>query len=134
MTAQCLAEASGATIVLDPGLQERNLGALRGLPYASLTPDILTPGYEPPDGERWEAFCARIDRAWANVVARAKATDGHLAVITHGLVCRAIAERHLTLPAGVTTTGWRNAAVTVIDAAPPWIVRLLNCTRHLDAP
>ncbi len=134
MTAQCLADASGAAIVFDPDLQERNLGALRGRPYASLTPDILAPGYEPPEGEAWADFCARIDRAWARIAAGASARDGHLAVVTHGLVCRAIAERYLTMPAGVTATGWRNTALTVIDAAPPWTVRLFNCTRHLDPP
>jgi hypothetical protein len=26
-----------------------------------------------------------------------------------------------------------NTSLTIVDAAPPWTVRLLNCTAHLDA-
>src|SRR5215468_6450633 len=46
MTAECLQVATGAPITLDPGLQERNYGDVRGQAYATLGVDILAPDYE----------------------------------------------------------------------------------------
>jgi hypothetical protein len=54
-------------------------------------------------------------------------------VVTHGLVCRSLAARHLILPAGRTVPErWENTALTVIDHPAPWRERLLNCIAHLD--
>lgn len=93
--------------------------------------------YAPPNGETWEVFHARVDRAWALVQERAAATGGHLAVVTHGLVCRSLAARHLILPAGEDVPErWENTALTIIDVpivpGGGWRVRLLNCVTHLD--
>jgi broad specificity phosphatase PhoE len=89
--------------------------------------------YAPPNGESWDAFHARVDRAWALVQARAAASGGHLAVVTHGLVCRSLAGRHLVLPDGTEVPErWENTALTIIDHPAPWRVRLLNCVTHLD--
>jgi probable phosphoglycerate mutase len=91
--------------------------------------------YAPPNGETWEVFHTRVDRAWALVQERAAATDGHLAVVTHGLVCRSLAARHLVLPDGEEVPErWENTALTIIDHPAPWRVRLLNCVTHLDDP
>jgi 2,3-bisphosphoglycerate-dependent phosphoglycerate mutase len=117
----------------DPLLQERNFGDIRGTPYAELGFDMFAPDYAPPNGETWEVFHARVDRAWAVVQASAGATAGHVAVVTHGLVCRSLAARHLILPAGETVPErWENTALTVIEHPAPWRVRLLNCIAHLD--
>ena len=52
--------------------------------------------------------------------------------MTHGLVCASLAQRHLRLPPGTTApTRFGNTALTIVDAAPPWSVRRLNCTAHL---
>ena len=76
---------------------------------------------------------ARVDRAWALVQDTAADTEGHLAVVTHGLVCRSLAARHLVLPPGEEApTAWGNTALTIIDHPAPWRVRLLNCIAHLD--
>jgi probable phosphoglycerate mutase len=89
--------------------------------------------YDPPNGETWEVFHARVDRAWAVVQEHAAATSGHLAVVTHGLVCRSLAARHLVLPDGLDVPErWENTALTIIDSPAPWRVRLLNCAAHLD--
>ena len=98
---------------------------------------MFAPDYAPPNGETWEVFHARVDRAWALVRAAAAATPGHLAVVTHGLVCRSLAARHLTLPDGAEVPErWENTAVTILDplaaGAATWRVRLLNCIAHLD--
>ena len=113
-------------------LQERNFGDLRGTPYAELGFDMFEAGYAPPNGETWEAFHERVDRAWAFVQAAATAA-GHVAVVTHGLVCRSLADRHLVLPEGdPPPAAWHNTSLTIVDHPPPWRVRLLNCAAHLD--
>ena len=132
-TAEVLGRVIGLPVRHDPLLEERNFGDIRGTPYAELGFDMFAPGYAPPNGETWEVFHARVDRAWALVQARAAATDGHLAVVTHGLVCRSLAARHLLLPVGVEVPErWENTSVTIIDHPAPWRVRLLNCVAHLD--
>ena len=135
MTAEHLRQVTGAPVQFDPLLQERNFGDLRGTAYADLGFDMFAPGYAPPNGETWEVFHARVDRAWALVQETAAATSGHLAVVTHGLVCRSLASRHLILPAGQDVPErWENAALTIIEGPAPWRVRLLNCIAHLDDP
>jgi broad specificity phosphatase PhoE len=132
-TADHLRRATSAPIRYSPLLQERNFGDIRGTPYAELGFDMFEPGYAPPNGETWEMFHARVDRAWALVKDQAAATAGHLAVVTHGLVCRSLADRHLVLPEGEPPpAAWHNTSLTIIDHPAPWRVRLLNCATHLD--
>lgn len=128
MTAEPLAAATGAPLTFDTGLHERNYGDVRGTPYAQLTEDIFGPDYAPPGGETWDVFHARVDDAWRRVLLQAAGTGGHLAVVTHGLVCHAVARRHL----GQTdaTMQWGNTSVTIVEDGR---VRLLDCTAHLDA-
>ncbi len=132
MTAARIGAATAAPIALDAGLQERDFGDVRGQPYASLGVDLFGPDYVPPGGESWATFHARIDAAWPRVVQAARAAHGNLAVVTHGLVCRAVAERQLGLTPEGWTPPWRNASLTVIDGGPPWLVTVANCTTHLD--
>jgi len=132
-TAECLQRETGAPLTFEPLLHERNFGDIRGTAYADLGFDIFAPDYAPPRGETWPAFHGRVDRAWERVQTLAAATDGHLAVVTHGLVCRSVASRHLCLPAGeVVPERWENTSVTVVERAAPWRVSLLNCVAHLD--
>lgn len=132
-TADHLRRATGAPLELDPLLQERNFGDVRGTPYAQLDFDLFALDYAPPGGESWPTFHARVDRAWKLVQARAAESDGHLAVVTHGLVCRSLAARHLQLPPGETVPErWENTSLTIVDGPAPWRVRLLNCAAHLD--
>ena len=132
-TADYLRRATGAPVRYDPLLQERNFGDIRGTPYADLGFDMFAPGYAPPNGESWEVFHARVDRAWALVQQAAAAAEGNLAVVTHGLVCRSLAGRHLILPDGQEAPErWENTALTIIDYPAPWRVRLLNSIDHLD--
>lgn len=131
-TAECLQRATGAPLTFEPLLHERNFGDIRGTPYAELGFDMFAPEYAPPNGESWPVFHARVDRAWQRVQALAAATDGHLAVVTHGLVCRSIAGRHLCLPEGsVAPERWENTSVTIVECPAPWRVTLLNCVAHL---
>ena len=132
-TAEHLGRVTGLPVRHDPLLQERDFGDIRGTPYAELGFDMFAPGYAPPNGETWEVFDTRVDRAWVLVRERLAAAKGHLAVVTHGLVCRSLAARHLTLPEGqAAPERWENTGLTVIDERAPWRVRLLNCVAHLD--
>lgn len=132
-TAEHLHRATGAPLTLDALLHERNFGDLRGTPYDDLGLDMFAEGYAPPNGESWESFHGRVDRAWAVVQAAAAQTDGHLAVVTHGLVCRSLASRHLLLQDGTDVPEkWENTSVTIVDAEAPWRVSLMNCIAHLD--
>ena len=133
MTAEVLQRCTGAPLHLDPGLQERNYGDIRGRAYAEFDVDILGPAYEPPGGETWSAFYARVDDLWPRIVAAARRVDGSLAIVTHGLVCHALLSRHLTLSDAAAPIRWANTSVTVVEACPPWRVSLLNCTSHLDS-
>jgi probable phosphoglycerate mutase len=132
-TAEAVRAATGAELWLEPLLQERNFGDLRGTPYAELGLDLFAPDLAPPGGETWGAFHARVDRAWERVLAVAGEPGGELAVVTHGLVCLSLATRRLAVPGGVPLelTGFANASVTIVEAAPPWRVTRLNCTEHL---
>jgi broad specificity phosphatase PhoE len=133
MTAERVALATGAPLLLDPGLQERNFGQLRGTPYAELPCNPFAPGYVPPGGESWEELHARTDAVWERVVRLARETPGHLVVVTHGLVCHSLVSRRLELAEGVLLPGgFANTALTWIEPEPPWRVSLANCTAHLE--
>ncbi len=132
-TAERVHDVTGVSLSFEPLLQERNFGDLRGTPYAELGVDIFAPDYAPPNGETWPAFHARVDQAWARVQELASRLGGHLAVVTHGLVCRSLAERYLVLPGGeAVPLRWENTSLTIVDGPAPWRVRLLNCIAHLD--
>jgi 2,3-bisphosphoglycerate-dependent phosphoglycerate mutase len=132
-TAQRVQAACGAPIALEPLLQERNFGDVRGTPYSELKVDLFGPDFEPPGGESWEVFHQRVDRAWARVRAEASATPGNLAVITHGLVIYSLALRHLAIPGGEPPDmRLPNTALALIEPAPPFRVKLWGCIAHLD--
>jgi 2,3-bisphosphoglycerate-dependent phosphoglycerate mutase len=132
MTAAPLAARSGIEIEENPLLQERNFGDLRGTPYAELMEDPFGPDLVPPNGEDWPTFHARVAAAFDLIVSRRRSLNGNLVVVTHGLVCRALVERHARLPEGVVVPElFQNTSVTVLHEEAPHAVSLLNCTRHL---
>jgi broad specificity phosphatase PhoE len=134
MTAEHLQRATGVPLAIEPLLRERNFGDLRGTPYAELGFDMFALEYAPPNGETWPMFHERVDRAWERVQELAASTTrGSLAVVTHGLVCRSLAARHLILRSGdAVPERWENTSLTIVDWPAPWRVRLLNCVAHLD--
>jgi probable phosphoglycerate mutase len=132
MTAAPLAARSGIAIEESPLLQERNFGDLRGMAYAELPEDPFGPDVRPPNGEDWPTFHARVADAFAFIVSRRRTANGTLVVVTHGLVCRALVERHALLSEGVAVPErFDNTSITVIHDDAPHEVSLLNCTRHL---
>lgn len=131
MTAAALEAATGLTAHVEPMFQERNFGDWRGTAYADLTEDIFADDHAPPGGETWEEFRLRVAEAWRVLVARATTLPGPVAVVTHGLVCRALARGHLALSGQPAPDYWHNTGMTEVDAAPPHVLRRLNCIEHL---
>jgi broad specificity phosphatase PhoE len=132
MTAAPLAARSGVAIEESPLLQERNYGDLRGVPYAELQENPFGPDFAPPNGEDWPTFHARVAEAFDFIASRRRRVNGSLVVVTHGLVCRALVERHARLPDGIVVPElFGNTSVTVLHEDAPHTVSLLNCTRHL---
>jgi 2,3-bisphosphoglycerate-dependent phosphoglycerate mutase len=132
MTALPIAARVGITIEESPLLQERNFGDLRGVPYAALAEDPFGPDFVPPNGEDWPKFHARVAEAFALIVSRRRAVNGALVVLTHGLVCRALVERHALVPEGfVVPRHFDNTSVTALHEDVPHAVSVINCTRHL---
>jgi len=133
MTAAPLAARSGIAIEESPLLQERNFGDLRGMPYAELAENPFGPAFAPPNGEDWPTFHARVAEAFAFIVDRRRGVNGNLVVVTHGLVCRALVERHALVAEGVVIPErFDNTSITILHEDKPHGVRLLNCTRHLE--
>lgn len=132
MTAAEIGRVAGLSIEYDPGLQERNFGKDRGRPYREVG-DIFAPSYEPLEGESWARFDQRVDAAWARVTARARELDGDLAVVTHGLFCRSLSSRLLTVEPAPESHSFLNTSLTVIDPTPPFRVQLFNCCAHLES-
>jgi broad specificity phosphatase PhoE len=132
MTAAPLAADPGVTIEESPLLQERNFGDLRGKPYDELPEDPVAPDFVPPNGEDLPDFHARVAQAFALIAARRRAVNGTLVVITHGLVCRALVERHARVPEGVSVPQrFDNTGVTALHEDAPHAASLINCTAHL---
>ena len=132
MTAAPLAARSGIEIEESPLLQERNFGDLRGMPYDRLAENPFGPNFAPPNGEAWPTFHTRVADAFAFIVNRRRNVKGALVVVTHGLVCRALVERHARLPEGTAAPErFDNASVTELHEDAPHGVHLINCTRHL---
>jgi broad specificity phosphatase PhoE len=132
MTAEAIVEATGAPVSHTPALRERFMGSLQGRRHADLGLDFHADDFDPPGGENPATFAGRVARAWEEVVRTAAGRDGHTAVVTHGLVCHALAGRHVELAAGAARPAWANTSLTVIEGGPPWRATLVACTAHLQ--
>jgi probable phosphoglycerate mutase len=132
-TAQRIAGVRGAPLQFDSDWRERNFGDLRGRAYSDVGAEIFAPDYEPPNGETWAQFSERVASAWSRAHALATQLSGSLAIVTHGLVCRALVQNQLTLepPLLPPARGFRNCSLTLIEPEPPFRVRLLDCCSHL---
>jgi probable phosphoglycerate mutase len=132
-TAQGISKTTGLELEIIEGLRERNFGDLRGRPRAEVGEQMQDETFAPPNGESWPVFHDRVARCWAEVAKVAAQTQGHLAVVTHGLVCHSLVLKQLSLPQGMEPiTSFGNTSVTITDPSAPFTVSLLNCTTHLD--
>jgi probable phosphoglycerate mutase len=134
MTAAPIAARLGLHVEITPLLQERNFGDLRGKSYASVGGNPFAPDFVPPNGESWPVFHRRVEEAFVYIAQlRAALLEGQLLVVTHGLVCRAMFERHIAwIDAGLPPERFHNTAVNILDPRAPFAARLANCCTHLD--
>ena len=132
-TAEAIVQTTGAPLSMTTGLHERNFGDWCGLPHDQLPAGALTQRESAPGGESMAAFEARVALAFADLVQRAQAMPGTLAVVTHGLVIQAMLAAHIRLPAGIALPAHlANTSLSVFDALAPHAASLVNDTRHLD--
>lgn len=130
-TAERIRDATQAPLHLDERLRERDLGDLRGRPYAEVRGQVFGEGFDPPRGETWDTFTQRVDLVWGWVEQFVHSLEGVLALVTHGLVCQALARRHLAVGEHPHPLRFPNATVTIIKASPPWRVEVLASDTHL---
>ena len=139
-TAEPVLEALGLDPVVEPLLRERNFGELRGRTYQSLDVDPFAPEYHPPNGESWEQFFDRVAGLWRKleaVVEQREIPADTLVVVTHGLVLRALVERHLGPNPGTEgewrSEPWPNTAVTEVETTTNGLrFHRFACTAHLE--
>jgi probable phosphoglycerate mutase len=132
-SAEAVAAATGLAVTASPLLRERDFGELRGRPYDTLGFDPLAMQAAPPGGESAAAFAARVAAAFAMVVTMRASMAGPLAVVTHGLVIRALLDAHVQLPAGMKRPARiANTSLSIVSAVAPHTLVLPACTRHLD--
>ena len=132
-TAQAIGSACGLPVASSELLRERDFGDLRGQAYDALDHDPIASRDAPPGGESAAEFEQRVALAFELLRReRARLGDAPLVVVSHGLVIRALLERHggggAALPAHLG-----NTAVSIVQAEPPHAVMLTACTVHLDA-
>ena len=144
MTAEPLAEATGVGLELDADLRERFFGDHCGTPYSELMDrglDIFAPDHDPPGGESWQVFHDRVERAWQTAGRLSAEASGHLAVVTHGLVCHSITARLVEPPEAVAPGSYGrdgpplrfgNTSVSILEGGAQMRFALYACTAHLD--
>ncbi|MGD8862612.1 MAG: histidine phosphatase family protein [Myxococcales bacterium] len=131
MTAEAIVDGTGLSVSTLELLQERNFGALRGRPYAEVGPEVFARDYVPDRGEGWEAFERRVALAW-DAVLELHDDGGNLAVVTHGLVCRALAQQFFELPEGQQVPArFGNTSLTVVEPVAPHKASVVACVAHL---
>jgi broad specificity phosphatase PhoE len=131
-TAEAIAAPLALPIQPSALLHERNFGALRGRAYDTLGFDPLSMEDAPPEGESAAEFSRRVQAAFEQMLRAHAGLDGDLVVVTHGLLIRVLLGGPLRLPADVLCElHLANTSLSIFDAAPPFALQLLNCTRHL---
>lgn len=138
MTAAIVSAFTRAPIQYDPALRERDPGELVHRPYAESVPFFLDDKFEPRGGESVPVFVDRVRRAFSGLVRAEREIsggEGHVAVVTHGMVCGAFIRHVAGHPAaGGAELRWRNTSVTTADydaEADRWTILSLSDATHL---
>lgn len=141
VTAQAVADSTGAPLVLEPGLRERSFGQLQGRTFAEIETQLpeearrwrqRDPHFEPEGGESLIVFRERITRITHQLVQR---HPGELVVlVAHGgvldVLYRAATGQELQAPrtwkitnAAINRLLWTESGLTLVGWAD---------TQHLD--
>lgn len=137
MTACIVASHTGVAISYNAALRERNPGFLTGKSYDDEPRFFSDPTYLPAEGEGVADFHARVRRAFEGLVATARHGEERVAIVTHGLVCRAFVAEFFGDRAS-DVIGSRNTALTLAEHRDGvWSLLTAECAGHLadeDAP
>jgi broad specificity phosphatase PhoE len=132
-TAREIERGCGVRIQPSELLQERNFGDLRGQPYDDLGFNPLLMSQAPGGGESAAQFSRRVAEAFRHIVGLRASMTGPLGVVTHGMVIREMLLNHVGTQEGFEIPSHLgNTSVSILAAAAPHRLLLLNCTRHLD--
>jgi broad specificity phosphatase PhoE len=87
----------------------------------------------PPGGESASEFHQRVADTFDRLVERHQGLNGHLVVVTHGLVIHRLLKSHLHLGLQhILPERLGNTSVTAASGEVPFEVQLLDCTLHLE--
>ncbi len=132
-TAEPLAQLKQCQVVLEPKLQERNFGDLRGQAYAQLPSDIFNANFTPANGESQSNFAKRVALVWQTITEQYAHQQENCVVITHGLVLRQLITAHLTLPADVPfLSEYHNGCIIEIASFDGRTIKRCCDIRHLQ--
>jgi len=133
MTGCIIASHAQVPLEYEPGLRERNPGALTEQPYDGEPRFFTDKIYVPHGGESIAAFFDRVRQAFEALVAPPERAGERIAVVTHGLVCHAFVTQFIGEQAG-SGVGARNGSMTVVRyEGGVWTLEDLDTTAHLSA-
>jgi len=121
-TAEQIHRISAASLSIDIRLRERHFGRLRGTSWPHDWQQFDSDEFEPPGGESLPVFRKRVTAAWKALQETLEQTERSIAIVTHGLVCRTLAQHHLTWSGHSVRQRFSNTSITVIEGAAPWHV------------
>ncbi|HIM15809.1 MAG TPA: histidine phosphatase family protein [Acidobacteria bacterium] len=121
-TAECLSHGTTAPISIDIRLRERHFGTLRGESWPLSWKQFDSDDFEPPGGESQPNFQNRVKAAWESLEHHISQAEHSIAIVTHGLVCRTVAQNNLTWSEQSEPPRFSNTSITVIGGAAPWNV------------
>jgi broad specificity phosphatase PhoE len=141
-TADAVAAACGADVVVDAGFRETDFGAWEGLTFAEvrerwpaeMTAWLADPAVAPPAGESFDAVRARVAFALARVTE--SRSGRHVLIVSHVTPIKTlVALALLAPPAALYRMHLDVAALCSIDwyADGPAVLRYYNDTAHLGA-
>ena len=133
MSAEIIATHTRQAITYNPLFRERDPGDLTDKTFEEAIDFFTDTAYEPPNGESVPVFLARVRNAVDHLLEREGGDGRHVALVTHGMFCRAF--MHVCLKRDPEEiVAWPNASLTVVDynGNGAWDIVTLADASHLE--
>lgn len=131
-SAAILAAVTGAPLSYEPLFRERHPGDHTHQTYDEAEAFFLDYDYAPPNGESYGQFDDRVRLAFDKLIQLEGANGRTVAVMSHGMLCRAFLRCCMGIPNEKQPEFWRNSALTVVDYDGGWrLIRAADAS-HLD--